>query len=112
MLVWDYDTKSALYDTTADSWRDTNPMPIEFSECYPYSVRTTTSVFAWFCGQMASFDIERDAWEPVDQGPVETARNDPQWLGLPIGAGDVVVMLLHSDAKCCELDEMWAYRPG
>ena len=112
MLVWDYETNSALYEPASESWREPNPMPIEFSECYPYSVRTTTSVFAWFCGQMASFDIESDSWEPVDQGPVETFPNDPQSLGLPVGAGDVVVMLLRTDARCCELDEMWAYRAG
>ena len=110
MLVWDYETNSALYDPATDSWREPNPMPMEFSECYPYSVRTTTSVFAWFCGQMASFDIERDTWEPVDPGPVETFPNDPQHLGLPVGAGDVAVLLLRSHARCCELDEMWAYR--
>ena len=112
MLVWDYDTTSALYDPASDSWREGDPMPIEFSECYPYSVRTTTSVFAWFCGQMASFDIDRDRWEPVDPGPVQTFRNDPQSIGIPVGAGDVVVMLLRTDARCCELDEMWAYRPA
>ena len=86
-------------------------MPMEFSECYPYSVRTATSVFAWFCGQMASFDIEADAWEAVEQGPVEIEQNDPERLGRPVGAGDVVVMLLQEDGTCCDLGEMWAYRP-
>jgi N-acetylneuraminic acid mutarotase len=111
MLVWDYETGSALYDPVSNSWREPNAIPMEFSECYPYSVRTATSIFAWFCGQMASFDIERDAWEPVETGPVERSRNDPQWSGLPVAAGDVVVMFLRDEARCCELDQMWAYRP-
>jgi hypothetical protein len=111
MLVWDYETNSALYNPATDSWREPSAMPMEFSECYPYSVRTTTSVFAWFCGQMASFDIEADTWERVVQGPVEIERNDPNRLGRPVGAGDVVVMLLQKDDTCCDLGEMWAYRP-
>lgn len=115
MLVWDHETSSALYDPVTDSWREPNPMPIEFSECYPYSVRASDFVFAWFCGQMARFDIEADSWAEVERGPVEFSRNDPLSIGEPVGAGDVVVVLLsrkEGNNNPGELSEMWAYRPG
>jgi N-acetylneuraminic acid mutarotase len=114
MLAWDYETDSALYDPVTNSWRaPANRMPFEFAECYPFSVRTSATVFAWFCGLMGSFDIATDRWEEVEPGPVVITRNNPLTLGLPVGAGDVVLVFLsrrEGDDNNGELAEMWAYR--
>jgi N-acetylneuraminic acid mutarotase len=114
MLVWDYETNSALYDSATDSWREPNPMPIEFSECYPYSVATSEIVFASFCNQMAQFDIAADRWEPVSSDPIEQPT-PPSGGALPVAAGDVVVVLIapqDGNESSGELSEMWAYRPS
>jgi hypothetical protein len=114
MLVWDYETNSALYEPAGDAWREPNPMPIEFSECYPYSVATAEIVYASFCGQVAQFDIGDDRWEEVPLGPIEPAA--PTESHLPIATSDVIVALVGRPEGgrdySGEIREMWAYRPS
>ncbi len=67
-----------------------------------------------FCGEMASFEIPGDRWEPVDPGPVVDTRDNPNTIGQRVGAGDVVVMLLSErvgDDNTGEVADVWAYRP-
>jgi N-acetylneuraminic acid mutarotase len=114
MLVWDYETNSALYDPATNTWRQPNPMPMHFSECYPRSDATDEVVFASFCGQTAQFDIAQDRWEDVAPGPIGEPTT-PQQGAVPLAADDVILVLFAEPSEpdfSIETEELWAYRPS
>jgi hypothetical protein len=66
VLAWDYELRAAAYDPRRDGWRALPDLPLEFSECYPASVRVPETVFAWHCGGPAAlFDIASERWTIV-----------------------------------------------
>jgi hypothetical protein len=71
MIAWDYEVRSQGYDPTTDTWSAPVEMPMEFSECYPDSVVAADVVFAWFCGQAATLDVDTGSWQRVRGGVLE-----------------------------------------
>ena len=51
LVAWDYEGDTQDYSPSADRWSATSQNPFGFGECYPQSVATETSMFAWFCGK-------------------------------------------------------------
>jgi hypothetical protein len=102
LLVWDYELKAAAYDPARDSWRELADLPLDFSECYPKSVRVGQAVFAWHCGGPAAlFKGESARWKVVP-----TPREGV--VGRPLAAGSVVFFVEAShEGKAGG----WVYRP-
>jgi hypothetical protein len=71
MLAWDYDLHAQEYSPKADSWSDPVTMPMEPSECYPVSAVVADVVFAWYCGEAATWDPGWGDWQRVRGGPLE-----------------------------------------
>ncbi|MGH2594529.1 MAG: Kelch repeat-containing protein [Actinomycetota bacterium] len=68
MFSWDYETHGAWYDPGTDTWGDVQKLPIEPSECYPDSVTVGPMIFAWFCGEVATYDTTTQDWRDVTGG--------------------------------------------
>jgi hypothetical protein len=71
LIAWDYEVRAQEYDPTTDRWSQPIEMPMEFSECYPDSVVAGDVVFAWFCGQASTLDVDQGEWERVRGGVLE-----------------------------------------
>jgi hypothetical protein len=101
---------------------------MEFSECYPASVVVGGVVFAFYCGQAATFDPATETWEPVHGGMLRSEIDGPagatykEWRFATMEpAGDVVFLLAEGitvgegQEVCygCEGSphSFWAYRP-
>ncbi|HYZ11752.1 MAG TPA: hypothetical protein VE962_07635 [Actinomycetota bacterium] len=129
MVAWDYEVHSQEYDPATNKWTEPQKMPLDFSECYPDSVQVGGSVFAFFCGQAATFDAGSSEWTAVSGGPLDDeVRSDaydariPLWrFALMAPAGDVVFMAmegitLSDKGEACygcpgSPQSFWAYRP-
>jgi hypothetical protein len=127
LIAWDYEVHSQEYDPATDTWSAPVEMPMRFSECYPDSVVAGDVVFAWFCGQAATFDAEIGAWQRVRGGVLEpTIEANGQKYELfrfasLVGAGDVFAMVAEGitvDAEgvpchgCPDAPlSYWVYRP-
>jgi hypothetical protein len=98
LIAWDYEVRAQEYDPTTDTWTPPDDMPMEFSECYPDSVVARDVVFAWFCGQAATLDVDAGSWQRVRGGVLEpTIEANKQEYALFrfasfAAAGDVVAM--------------------
>lgn len=104
LLVWDYELNAGAFDPAHDSWRDLADLPLDFSECYPRSVRVGRAVFAWHCGGPAAlFDLESERWTVV-----VPPRSAIVW-GRPVGAGDAVVFVEASHEGAAS---GWVYKPS
>lgn len=102
LLVWDYELKAGAYDPARDSWRDLADLPLDFSECYPRSVRVGKAVFAWHCGGPAALlDLKAETWTVVPPPGAIV------W-GTPLGAGDAVVFVGASHEGAAS---GWVYKP-
>jgi hypothetical protein len=115
MVAWDYVVAAAAYQPPKDAWRTLPPPPMrtnDFSICNPASVLADGLVFAWFCGEMATYDSVTGAWSGVPNDPVD--RRELLTFGRPLGAGTSVVLLVsRAEGKSYsgEYEEMWVYRP-
>jgi hypothetical protein len=66
LVAYDYEVRWQAYDPETDAWSPSTPMPMDFDECYPDAVAVERTVFAFFCGQAATF---RDGqWSRVHGG--------------------------------------------
>lgn len=87
LLVWDYELKAGAYDPARDSWRRLAELPLNFSECYPRSVRVGHTVFAWHCGGPAAlFDVRSERWTVVPPP-------DATVWGSPLGVANAVAFV-------------------
>jgi hypothetical protein len=112
LIAWDYEQASQAYDPAADGWRALSDVPLRFSECYPKSVTTGRVVFGEFCGNIAVFSAEEDAWHR--EPPLEL-REPPGgccWVFEPAAAGDVVLIPSHLYGGLGLLENrMFVYNP-
>jgi hypothetical protein len=127
LIAWDYELHAQEYDPATDTWSASVEMPMDFSECYPYSVVAGDVVFAWFCGQASTLDAGGGTWERLRGGVLEPRieANGQEYelfrfVSL-VGAGDVFAMA----AEGITVDEdgvpcygcpgaplsYWVYRP-
>lgn len=126
MFSWDYETHGAWYDAGTDTWGDVQKLPIEPSECYPDSVTVGHVLFAWFCGEVATYDTITGYWRDVTGGMTSStvAANGQSYIlyrfASLAAAGDVVALagegITVSDGTPCYGCEgsptaFWVYRP-
>jgi hypothetical protein len=99
LIAWDYEVRSQEYDPTTDTWSEPVEMPLEFSECYPDTVVAGDVVFAWFCGQAATMDLDIGSWQRLRGGVLEPTieANDREYALFRFvslaAAGDAVAMV-------------------
>ena len=84
VVAWDYGLSAAEYDRVTDRWRELPRVPLQDSECHPDTETIGSYVFAWFCGQAATWDFLDGGWERV-----ETPKQIVP--GEPVAAGEVLV---------------------
>lgn len=84
VVAWDYGLSAAEYDRVTDEWRELPRVPLEDSECYPVTETIGSYVFAWFCGQAATWDFLDREWRRVET-PAQIVP------GEPVAAGEVLV---------------------
>src|SRR6476659_4032477 len=68
LVAWDYQGDTQDYSPTANRWSATSQNPFGFGECYPQSVATATSMFAWFCGKAATIGPRAGSWALASGG--------------------------------------------
>ncbi len=127
MFSWDYETHGAWYDAGTDTWGDVEKLPLEPSECYPDSVTVGHVLFAFFCGEVATYDTITGYWNHVSGGltdlTVEANAGTYQLFRFAslASAGDVVALAAEgitvdaSGTPCygCQGSptSFWVYRP-
>lgn len=84
IIAWDYGLSAAEYDRVTNRWRELPRVPLQDSECYPATETIGSYVFAWFCGQAATWDFLDGGWQQVDT-PKQTVPGDP------VAAGEVLL---------------------
>lgn len=98
MFSWDYETHGAWYEAGTDTWGEVQKLPMEPSECYPDSVTVGHVIFAWFCGDAATYDTIARDWRHVSGGletPTIEANGQPYTLfrfASLVAAEDVVAL--------------------
>lgn len=102
IIAWDYGLRAAAYSPATNKWRKLPPVPLDASECYPTSEFIGGYVLAWFCGQAALFDIDRDSWTRIDT-PKQIVAGDP------VVAGEV--LLLAGATHETSDNGLWLYAP-
>jgi hypothetical protein len=70
MVAYDYKVRSQTYDLDRGRWNDPTTMPMEFSECYPSLAVVEDVLFAFFCGQAATYESGR-GWSPIRGGMLD-----------------------------------------
>jgi hypothetical protein len=68
LVAWDYEGDTQDYSPATNHWSATSQNPFGFGECYPQSVATATSMFAWFCGQAATIGTAPGSWSLASGG--------------------------------------------
>ena len=127
MFSWDYETHGAWYDAGTDTWGDVQKLPIEPSECYPDSVTVGHVLFAWFCGEVATYDTITGYWRDVTGGMTSSmvAANGQSYIlyrfASLAAAGDVVALAgegitVNDGGEPCygcagSPTAFWVYRP-
>jgi hypothetical protein len=127
LLAWDYEGHAQVFDATTDTWGEVQKMPIEFDECYPDSTLVGSVVFAWFCGQVATWDSITGQWQSVRGGITEPTveANGRQYklyrFAILVPAGDVIVLaaegitVSNKGVPCYGCPgaprSLWVYRP-
>jgi N-acetylneuraminic acid mutarotase len=127
MLAWDYEGRAQVFDPGTDAWGEVQKMPIEFNECYPDSTLVGSVVFAWYCGQVATWDSITGQWQSVGGGLTEPTveANGKQYklyrFANLVPAGDVVVLaaegitVSNKGVPCYGCpgapQSLWVYRP-
>jgi hypothetical protein len=127
LFAWDYNTEGSWYDVGTDTWSEPMQLPLEFSECYPDTVVVGHVVFAWFCGNVATYDTIEASWHRVEGGittPTVEANGQTYELfrfATLAPAGDVVALAgegitVQADGTPCygcpgAPTAFWVYRP-
>lgn len=98
MVAGDYGLQSQEYEPVQDTWSAPLVMPLEAGECYPDSVVVGALVFAYYCGQVALYDVAIGVWQEVHGGPVEETieiydRPYKLWRFASLASADDVVFL-------------------
>ena len=68
LVAWDYEGNTQSYSPATNRWSATTANPFGFGECYPQSVATATSMFAWFCGEAAAVGPKASSWALASGG--------------------------------------------
>jgi hypothetical protein len=126
LVAWDYEGDTQDYSPAANRWSATTANPFGFGECFPQTVATATSMFAWFCGKAATVGATPGSWSPAAGGVTaptvqyggtrlrqyQTASLTPAGAVIALAATGVVV---NHDGPCfgCKSSPVryWAYRP-
>jgi N-acetylneuraminic acid mutarotase len=128
MIAYDYNWKAEAYSPSTNTWRSLPDLPFQSGECYPDGAVVGTQVFAFGCGEAATWGAGDDAWREVRGGMTEeTIEANGQTYKLwrfatLVPAGDVLFLSAEgltvnkNGVPCygCAGSPMslWAYRPA
>lgn len=99
LVAYGYDGRSQAYLPDRDRWQRTQKMPLDFSECYPESIASESSLTAFYCGQIVTLDSIDGRWEPLEGGLTERIHHNhdveiPVWrFSLLATLGDTTYFL-------------------
>ncbi len=126
LVAWDYEGDTQDYSPATNRWSATTANPFGFGECFPHTVVTKTSMFAWFCGKAATVGAAAGSWTLASGGVTDatvqyggtrlkqyqTASLAPAGTVIALAATGVVV---NHGGPCfgCKGSPVryWAYRP-
>ena len=95
LIAYGYDGRSQAYLPDRDRWQRTQKMPLDFSECYPDSIASATSLIAFYCGQIVTLDSADGRWKPLEGGLTERMQErTPVWRFSQLAALDDAVYFL------------------
>jgi hypothetical protein len=102
LVAWDYELRAAAYDPARDQWRRLPTLPLDAAECPGESALFGDKVFAAYCWQAATFDVQSRAWRRVPHVPRSLD-------GRPVPAEDVVYFA--GSWPEGGTNTFWEYRP-
>ena len=102
IVAWDYGLTAAAYSPATNEWRELPRVPLDAYECYPTTEYIGGYVVAWYCGQAALFDIDRDKWTRIDT-PRQIVAGDP------VVAGEI--LLFAGATHETSHNGLWLYAP-
>ena len=126
LLAWDYEGDTQDYSPATNHWSASTANPFGFNECFPQTVVTATSMFAWFCGKAAAVGPKAGNWALASGGVTaptvqvggrriaryQTASLAPAGAVIALAATGVVI---DHGTPCfgCKGSPVtyWAYRP-
>jgi hypothetical protein len=126
LVAWDYEGNTQDYSPATNRWSATSANPFGFGECFPQTVVTATSMFAWFCGKAAMVGVTPGSWSLASGGVTAATvqyggtrlKQFPTASLAPAGAVIVLAatgVVVNKDGPCfgCKGSPVryWAYRP-
>jgi hypothetical protein len=64
ILAWEYSLEARTLGADG-AWHQASSVPLDFSECYPETVRAEAYVLAWYCGRAALYEPDTGAWVEI-----------------------------------------------
>lgn len=77
VVAYDYLAKAQMFDLARGTWSERARVPLEFSECYPDAAVTGDVLFAFFCGQAATYDGRTGRWSREEGGMLDETLEHP-----------------------------------
>ncbi len=68
LVAYDYDWKAEAYFPSTNDWRSLPDLPFQSGECYPDGAVVGTQVFAFGCGEAATWNAGDGSWHAVHGG--------------------------------------------
>ncbi len=68
LIAYDYNWKAEAYTPSTNNWRSLPDLPFQSGECYPDGAVVGGQVFAFGCGQAATWSPGENAWHEVHGG--------------------------------------------
>jgi hypothetical protein len=99
LVAYGYDGRSQAYLPDRNRWLRAQKMPLDFSECYPDSIASESSLTAFYCGQIVTLDSVGERWKPLEGGLTERIHHNhdvqiPVWrFSLLAALGDTTYFL-------------------
>jgi hypothetical protein len=128
MVAWDYGWKAEAYVPSADSWHELPSLRFHSGECYPDGTVVAGEVFAFGCGEVATWTPGDEAWQAIHGGMTDAtieanAGRYQLWrFATLVPAGDVLFLAaegltVDKDGVPCygcagSPTSLWAYRPA
>jgi hypothetical protein len=128
MVAYDYNWRAEAYYPSTDSWQNLPRLPFQSGECYPDGARVGVEVFAFGCGEVATWKPGDDYWQEVPGGlttatvQANGGRYQLWRFATLVPAGDVLFVsaegltVTDSGEPCYGCpgspSSLWAYRPA
>ncbi len=113
LLTVTYNLDWSSYDPSTDRWAPIASVPMQAGECGPQSATLGTTVFLYYCGAAAVFDVTNRVWTPIATPFAPHAPATPS-TGYPpntplVAAGSAYVV--YGAGGAAPNADAWSYNP-